>query len=78
VKEDSESLMCIIIDILTIKTGSERSLLQKSEHDTAVEKEQEKEEGRETMMRNNQKAKEREVIQNDQDGVREPETFDIS
>jgi len=29
------------------------------------------------IMQNNQKAKEKEVMQNDQDGVRDPETFDI-
>jgi len=52
-------------------------LLQKSEHDT-IEKEQEEEEGREMMIQNNQKVKEREVMQSDQVGMREPETFDIS
>jgi len=56
--------------------GSGRSLLQKSEHDI-IEKEQEVEEGREMMMQNNQK-EEREVMQNDQDEMREPETFDIA
>jgi len=56
--------------------GCGRSLLQKSEHDT-IEKEQEEEEGREMMMQNNQKVEEREVMQNDQVGVGEPETFDI-
>jgi len=67
VEEDSESLMYYYRHFNNTNGNVDVHYYKNQyNHDTAVEKEQKDQEGREIMMQNNQKAEEREMMQNDQ------------